>query len=149
MRVPRGWVVAALVAGIALSACTGSSGGTAARATGDTKARTQEAQVLVSDPTGASMSALTSGQLEVLGGCLGAGGSVIVWPPGTKVVKTGPLTISIPSNGTFSIGDEVSVGGGYIHEPPNDPVTDEVKAGSVEVPDACKAHPVFLAGPEM
>lgn len=105
------------------------------------------ATVLVSDPTNASMDALGGGNLEVVGGCLGASGSVIVWPPGTKVVDDSPLRITIPGNGTFAIGDKVSVGGGYIHEPPTDPATEPVKVGSVKVPTACAAYAVFLAGP--
>lgn len=62
------------------------------------------------------MDALGGGRLEVVGGCLGAGGSVIVWPHGTKVVNEDPLTIGIPDNGTFTLGEEVRVGGGYVLE---------------------------------
>ena len=45
-----------------------------------------EVTVLVSERTGSGEQALGGGQLEVVGGCLGASGSVIVWPHGTEIV---------------------------------------------------------------
>lgn len=102
--------------------------------------------VLVSEPSGAGMEALGGGRLEVVGGCLGAGGSVIVWPPGTEVVEDDPLTIDIPDYGTFALGDEVQVAGGFVLEHP----TREVEpgpypAGGVTVPAACAKHDIFVA----
>ena len=75
-----------------------------------------DVSVLVSERATSGMDALGGGRLEVVGGCLGAPGSVIVWPYGTKVVNEDPLTIEIPDNGTFTLGEEVRVGGGYVLE---------------------------------
>ena len=58
--------------------------------------------VLVSERGSGGMDALGGGVLEVVGGCLGASGSVIVWPHGTDVVQDDPLTIDIPDYGRFA-----------------------------------------------
>lgn len=102
--------------------------------------------VLVSERTGAGMDALGGGRLEAVGGCLGASGSVIVWPHGTKVIADEPLTIEIPDYGTFTLGDEVQVGGGYVLEHSSDEVgAGPYEAGGVTVPAECAAHDIFLA----
>ena len=67
--------------------------------------------------------------------------------PGTKVVSNEPLTISIPNNGTYAIGDEVKVGGGVVHDPSSDASVKPLKLGTVTVPASCARHEVFLAGP--
>jgi hypothetical protein len=98
--------------------------------------------VLVSKPMGSGMDALGGGQLEVLGTCLGAGGTVVVWPVGTKVTSTNPLKISIPNLGSFSLGDTVRIGGGGVPRPsPSEPWI----VGGVEVPESCTDQGVFLA----
>lgn len=56
--------------------------------------------MLVTERADAGMDALGGGTLKVLGGCLGADGSVIV----------------VPSNGRFALGDEVQGGGGNVLE---------------------------------
>lgn len=92
------------------------------------------------------MDALGGGHLEVVGGCLGADGIVIVWPHGTKVLDDDPLTIEVPDNGTFSLGDVVRLGGGMVveHSSTNlEPGPYEV--GGITVPDECSDHDVFLA----
>ena len=61
-----------------------------------------DVSVLVSERADGGMAAQGGGTLEVVGGCLGAGGSVIVWPHGTQVVQDQPLTILIPGVGTFT-----------------------------------------------
>lgn len=102
--------------------------------------------VLVSERTDAGMSALGGGNLEVVGGCLGASGSVIVWPHGTEVVQDEPLTIDIPEYGTFALGDEVQVGGGYVLEHSSDDVAPgDYRVGGVTVPAECAKHDIFLA----
>jgi hypothetical protein len=75
------WSLVASGAAVSLAAC----GGRAIPA-GDVT-------VLVSERMGAGMDALGGGRLEVVGGCLGASGSVIVWPHGTEVVDEEPLRI--------------------------------------------------------
>lgn len=102
--------------------------------------------VLVSEPADAWMDALGGGRLEVVGGCLGASGSVIVWPPGTEVVQDNPLTIDIPNYGTFSLGDEVQVGGGFVLEHSSRNVEPgPYPAGGVTVPAECAKHDIFVA----
>jgi hypothetical protein len=102
--------------------------------------------VLVSERADAGMDALGGGNLEVVGGCLGASGSVIVWPHGTEVVQEATLTIDIPGYGTFAIGDEVQVAGGYVLEHPSDNVeAGDYQVGGVIVPAECAKHDIFLA----
>jgi hypothetical protein len=102
--------------------------------------------VLVSERTDAGMDALGGGVLEVVGGCLGASGSVIVWPHGTEVVQDDPLTIDIPDYGTFALGDEVQVGGGYVLEHSSDNVeSGGYPVGGLTVPAECAKHDIFLA----
>jgi hypothetical protein len=102
--------------------------------------------VLVSEPTDAWMEALGGGRLEVVGGCLGVSGSVIVWPPGTEVVKDKPLTIDIPDYGTFALGDQVQVAGGFVLEHSSRHVDPgPYRAGGVTVPAKCAEHDIFVA----
>jgi hypothetical protein len=105
-----------------------------------------EVTVLVSKPAGAGMEALGGGRLEVLSGCLGASGSVIVWPHGTEVVKEEPLIIDVPNYGTFALDDEVQVSGGYVLEhSSNDVEPGDYQAGGVTVPADCARHDIFVA----
>ena len=94
--------------------------------------------VLVAAPAVDGMDALGGGRLEVVGGCLGASGSVIVWPHGTEVVAEDPLTISIPDVGTYRLGDDVRIGGGYVLEHTSSDVTPgrTTRAGSPSRPRA-------------
>lgn len=102
--------------------------------------------VLVSERADAGMDALGGGKLEVVGGCLGAGGSVIVWPHGTDVVQDDPLTIDIPGYGTFALGDEVQVAGGYVLEHSSDDVAPgDYPVSGVSVPAECAKYDIFLA----
>lgn len=103
--------------------------------------------VLVSEPAEAGMDALHAGRLEVIGGCLGAGGAVIVWPHGTEVVQEDPLLIEVPEYGAFAIGDHVEIGGGFvIDQSPEDHVEPgPLDIGGVMVPAECVHHDVFLA----
>jgi hypothetical protein len=102
--------------------------------------------VLVSESSGPGMEALGGGRLEILSGCLGASGSVIVWPNGTEIVKGEPLTINIPTYGTFALGDKVRVAGGFVLEHSSDEVEPGgYQAGGVTVPAACAKHDIFVA----
>lgn len=128
-------VVLMSVAGLSLlSACGGkviSSGGVT---------------VLVAERTDAGMDALGGGRIELVGGCLGASGYVIVWPHGTEVIKDDPLTIDIPNNGNFTVGDDVQVGGGFVLEHSSGEVEPgPYQVGGVTVPARCARHDIFVA----
>ena len=102
--------------------------------------------VLVSEHTGSGMDAQGGGSLEVVGGCLGAGGAVVVWPYGTEVITDEPLTIEVPGYGTFALGDSVQVAGGYVLEHSSDAVSPgPYDVAGVTVPAACAEHDIFLA----
>ena len=92
------------------------------------------------------MEALGGGELQNVGGCLGADGSVIVWPHGTQVLEQDPLLVDIPGYGSFRIGDRVRVGGGYVLKHSSD----EVEPGPFEivgsiVPASCARYDIFVA----
>ncbi|HEX4976380.1 MAG TPA: hypothetical protein VFV40_00815 [Nocardioides sp.] len=103
--------------------------------------------VLVSARTGAGMDALGSGRLSVVGGCLGLGDVVVVWPHGTDVVGEEPLRVEVPGVGSVGLGDQVEVGGGFVveHEPGTPRDAGPVEVGGVSVPASCAKHDVFLA----
>lgn len=103
--------------------------------------------VLVSARTGAGMDALGSGPLAVVGGCLGLGDFVVVWPPGTDVVEDDPLVVEVPEVGRVGLGDRVEVAGGFVveHEPGTPRDAGPVEVGGVTVPAPCARHAVFLA----
>jgi hypothetical protein len=128
------WSLVASAVVVSLAAC----GGRAIRA-GDVT-------VLVSERPSYGMEARGGGRLEVVGGCLGASGSVIVWPHGTKVVDEEPLRIEVPGYGVFSLGDEVWVGGGYVLEHSSDEIDPgPYEVAGVTVPAECAEHDIFLA----
>ena len=105
-----------------------------------------EVTVLVSEPADGGMDALGGGRLEVVGGCLGASGVVMIWPHGTKVVTEEPLTIDIPSHGTFALGDDVQVVGGLVLEHSfADVEPGTYRAGGVDVPAECAKHDIWVA----
>lgn len=121
-----------------LAACGGGGGGEVISA--------GQVTVLISEQTGSGMDALGGGQLEVVGGCLGTSGSVIVWPHGTEVVDEDPLMIDVPGHGTYGLGDEMQVGGGFVLEHSSrdvEPGTYDV--AGVTVPAPCAVHDIFLA----
>ena len=105
-----------------------------------------DVSVLVSERADSGMDALGGGRLEVVGGCLGVSGSVIVWPHETEVVEEDPLTIDIPSYGTFTLGDEVQVAGGFVLEHSSDDIEPgPFEVGGISVPAECAKHDIFLA----
>lgn len=102
--------------------------------------------MLVSQRADAGMDALGGGRIEVVGGCLGASGYVIVWPHGTEVINDDPLTIDIPNNGTFTVGDDVQVAGGFVLEHSSREVeSGPYQAGGVTVPAKCAKRDIFVA----
>ncbi|MGY2065188.1 hypothetical protein [Blastococcus sp. SYSU DS0619] len=102
--------------------------------------------VLVAEQAEAGMDALGGGRLEVVGGCLGAGGYVIVWPSGTEVVDEDPVTIDVPGHGTYGLGDQVEVAGGFVLEHSSQDVEPgPFDVAGVTVPAGCAEHDVFLA----
>lgn len=104
--------------------------------------------VLVSARTGAGMEALGAGPLSVVGGCLGLGDYVVVWPPGTEVVDEDPLVVDLPEVGRVGLGDRVEVGGGFVVEHSDRGEARDAgrpEIGGVTVPAACARHDVFLA----
>ena len=100
--------------------------------------------VLVAEPQNSGMDSLITGRLTVLGGCLGVGDSVVVWPEGTEVLLDDPVRIEVPGRGTYSLDSEIELGGGHL-----EPAADGTVGGAVggaEVPEACAATgEVFLA----
>lgn len=105
---------------------------------------TPEATVLVSERTSSGMEALIPGVIESVDGCLGLNGQVVVWPHGTDVVDEDPLTLDLPGHGEVGVGDEIALGGGFLHEPPQDEPRDDLVMGGVLVPEPCTHHPVAL-----
>ena len=64
----------------------------------------------------------------------------------SAVVDEDPLTVDVQGYGTFGLGQEVLVGGGYVLEHR----AEDVEPGPFEVagiivPASCAAHDVFLA----
>lgn len=102
--------------------------------------------VLVGERADSGMAAQGGGRLEVVGGCLGAGGVVVVWPHGTTVVDEEPLTVDVPGHGRVSLGDEITLAGGYVleHSSGSRPSSPLDVAG-VTVPRACAEYDVFLS----
>ena len=103
--------------------------------------RAGDVTVLVSAPPDAGMDALGGGTVEVVDGCLGADGAVIIWPHGTRVVSEEPPEIDVPQVGAVGVGDTVELGGGFVFEPESPGQT----YASDLVPEACADRPVFLA----
>ena len=92
-------------------------------------------------------SALLSGELANVGGCLGVADTVVVWPHGTKVASLNPLTLEIPGKGTVTLGDDVDMGGGVALD--QYPVTQNVgdfDVAGVTVPARCTGHNVWVGG---
>lgn len=102
--------------------------------------------VLVGAPSRSGMDALGGGTLEVVGGCLGASGYVIVWPHGTDVVDEDPLTVDVPGVGRVALGEEFQVGGGFVLEHSSTTRSPgPYRAGGIVVPAECAAYDVFVA----
>ena len=96
--------------------------------------------VLVAPPANGGEDAAISGVVTLIGGCLGIGSSVAIWPHGTTIVSDDPLTIRVPDLGQVKLGDEVD-GGGGTHEPGDAP-------NGVTIPDTCKSETIVTWRPE-
>lgn len=105
-----------------------------------------DVSVLVSALPDGGMDALGGGRLQVVGGCLGTDGVVVVWPYGTQVVQDDPLTIETPEGATFSLGDDVRLGGGYVLEHSSDKAEPgPYPLGDITVPAKCAEHDIFVS----
>lgn len=100
--------------------------------------------VLVAPPSDASMTALLAGELKHVGGCLGVGETVVIWPHGTSVESTEPVVISIPGDGNARLGHTVEIGGGEIRGPGE---SAPAEVAGMTLPASCAGHAVWLAGP--
>jgi hypothetical protein len=132
--------VRAVLAVLAAAACVVLLAGCGTGGEG-TRLTAGEVTVLVSAPPDAGMDALGGGRIEVVDGCLGADGAVIIWPHGTELVSEVPVRIDVPEVGTVGPGDRVELAGGYVFEPETPGETYE----SDLVPETCADRPVFLA----
>lgn len=131
---------------IPLAAALAVSGPLALSSCGGTVISAGDVSVLVSEFPQGGMDAQGGGRLEIVGGCLGASGTVIVWPHRTRVVSRSPLTISVPGRGTFEMGDQVQVAGGTVLEDRSASAEPgPVEVGGVTVPTECARHDIFLA----
>jgi hypothetical protein len=133
----NGWRVrvgcGAAVASALLAACGGA-------------VETSQATVLVAGPATSGMDALGGGALEVVQGCLGVDDVVVVWPFRTRVVREQPLTIEVPGAGVVSLGEQVSLAGGFVQERDGaQPAPQPLTVGGVTVPAECTGGDVFLA----
>jgi hypothetical protein len=147
MRLRSGTALLAVLLATTLTSCASGSE-PATPANGGARIITAgSVDVLVAQQAGAHMDALGGGRIEIVGGCLGADGSVIVWPHGTEVTSENPLTIEIPGGHTVTLGDNVRLGGGWILEHSSGDVPDGpflFDGQRLAVPPPCAEHDIFL-----
>lgn len=126
-------LAALLVAAALLTAACGGEAGTVTAA---------GVRVLVGESTSEGMDALLTGRLADVGGCLGiepdetGDAMAVVWPHGTEVVDDAPLTIEVPDDGRYAIGDTVSLAGGTV-------AGGEV--GGLPLPPECSGEQTWLS----
>lgn len=101
--------------------------------------------VLVSPRAAAGGDAALTGRVTVVGGCLGVGDAVILWPYGTSVVHEDPLAVKVPGSGIVGVGDKVDLGGGVVDHPGNTVAPTPYHLGGVAVPAACAMYEIFEA----
>jgi hypothetical protein len=102
--------------------------------------------VLVRESRGDSMGAEFRGPLAVVGGCAGAGGAVVVWPHGTEVVATDPLTLDIPGSGRVALGEAFEMGGGFAYEAASSDRDAPAEIGDgVAIPEDCRGLDLWVA----
>jgi hypothetical protein len=104
-----------------------------------------ETVVLVGKKTDAGRTALGSGKLADVNGCLGWAptedapeGTVVVWPHGTNVETPDPLRVTIDGK-VHAIGDTVKVGGGFAE------ALDPSSALYQQAPAACRDAKLWYA----
>jgi hypothetical protein len=124
--------MAAVLAGVVLAGCGGA-------------VETPQVSVLVAGPATSGMDALGGGTLEVVNGCLGTDGVVVVWPFRTRVVQEQPFTIEVPGAGVVALGEQVTLAGGFVQESDGEPPPQPLTVGGVTVPAECAGSDVFLA----
>lgn len=139
----RRTVLAAAGLALLLAGCAGPDEAGQSGAAGET-IDAAGVTVLIGPPSEAAMTALLSGELTDLDGCLGVGETVVIWPHGTVVEATDPLTIAIPGDGRARLGHSLEVGGGEISGPGESAPTD---IAGLTVPASCAERAVWLAGP--
>lgn len=136
----RGHLLAPGVLLLLLAACTSAISGGSVLTAGTTS-------VFVGAPADNGADALLSGPLAVVSGCLGVGDHVVVWPHGTVLVASRPVTIRIPHFGTFAVGDQVAIGGASSPETAaGHPPGTAFDAAGVTVPASCARHDVWVTG---
>lgn len=102
--------------------------------------------VLVSEAMKGGRGSGITGRVEVVGGCLGIDGSVVVWPHGTETLAYEPLTITIPRKGSYAVGDEVQLPGGQVVERSSGGTgTGPRKVNGARIPVSCAKRDIFLA----
>ena len=103
--------------------------------------------ILVGPPADATADALLSGILANVGGCLGVGDTVVIWPHGTRVLSKRPLTIDVPHVGKAMLGDSITLGGGISRDRSAGPRTiGDLDVGGVPVPAKCTSFTIWGAG---
>jgi hypothetical protein len=103
--------------------------------------------VLVGKEDATDDSALASGVLTDVGGCLGlvnkdgspSDGLVIVWPHGTVVETPEPLRVRT-GKATYALGDTVQLGGGGAG------LIDASSYFYDKIPAGCRSHAFWIAG---
>ncbi len=89
-------------------------------------------KVLVGTDDGNDMAGVgLEGEVTLVGECLGLGESLIIWPPGTKIIAEDPLAIKVPDLGIVRVGDHIEGGGQTYHiaDPPD----------GLEIPSGCRS----------
>lgn len=97
--------------------------------------------VLVGADSSGSMAGIgLGGTVTVVGECLGVDKRTVIWPKGTTLESTDPLTIRVPGHGLIKVGDQV-VGGAV-------DVSDTLPDGIDEIPPGCPDQEVMEFFPE-
>lgn len=102
--------------------------------------------VLISPRAEASADAALTGRLTVVGGCLGVGDAVVLWPYGTKVVDEDPLAVKVPGSGVVGVGEKVDLGGGVVALSGRRAEPGRYRLGGLTVPARCAKYDLFEAG---
>jgi hypothetical protein len=90
--------------------------------------------VLVGGDPNADMAGVGfGGTVTMVGRCLGVDNWTVIWPKGTTVVSTSPLSIRVPGQGLIRVGDRL--GGGAVN------VSDKNLPDGIDaVPQGCPAE---------
>jgi hypothetical protein len=127
-----------MVAVAALSGCFGLGGhdGTEARIL-----ESPSGNVLVGpELNGPTVGVGFGGTVVKVGDCLGVDGWTVIWPHGTTIASTDPLSIEVPGLGRLAVGDTVD-GGGNIS-------TDGTSTAFGQIPRNCRSARVVEFYPD-